>query len=97
MPRPEPAEIQSDSELRVLDPRSVFVHNDHLQGGVKKTRSCGMCANGLGSAYAPVKEAKPVDKENGVPESDGADEEKDATHSRDFRDYTPSADDQLLG
>lgn len=97
MPRSEPEEIQSGGVVRMLDVRAVFVHNDHLQSGIRKARRCPMCAKGLDGAYAAVEGAKSVDKKDEVSAGDGADKEEDAAHTRDFRDYTPGEADQLLG
>ncbi len=96
MQRQEPSEIQSGGVVRLLNAGAVFVHNNHLQSGLRKTRSCGLCTTGLAGAYAAVKEKQPVDKEDGVPKGDGADRDGDPAYSRDFRDYTPEPENQLL-
>ncbi len=88
MQRQESEEIQKDSVVRVLSPGFVYIHNNHLQSGLRTARSCGLCAAGLAVAYETVAQEKPVDSTDGVSESDGADKEGDAAHSRDYGDFT---------
>lgn len=89
----ELGEIQKHSVVRVLNAGPVFVHNNHLQGGFRKAKRCGVCAKGLGGAYETLKGADAVGGSASVPEGDGADQEKDAAPTRDYGDYTPGQED----
>ncbi len=78
MQRQEPNEIQENRVSGVLEPGPVFVHNRHLQSGVRTSGRCGVCATGLDSILTPVANVAAPAKDE-VAESDGGDEKGDAT------------------
>ncbi len=96
MQRQEPDEIQKDGVVRLLDVGAVLVHHNHLQGGFRTARACGVCTKGLDGAYAPSESQKPVGKQAGVPEGDRKDKAGDAAPPRAYGDYTPGEADKLL-
>ncbi len=81
MSRPEHEKVQSDSDERYLSVTSIGVHNNHLQSGVLKTRSCRVCAEGLGGIVAKAAPRLPNPEPEPVVESNGADKKGDPPYA----------------
>ncbi len=96
MQRQESEAVQKHGDVRMLDVGAVLVHNNHLQGGFRTSRACGVCSKGLAGAYASLEKTQPVGKPTGVSEGNGKDKEGDAPSAPVYGDYTPGKEDQLL-
>ena len=79
MQRQDEITLRGEGSDRLLSLESVRVHHAHIQGGLSASRSCGICAEGLGGAMAEDKTYAPPEPE--VAPSDGGDEKDDASPS----------------
>ncbi len=73
----EQPEVQSSGRDRVLDFEAILLHNNHLQGGFRKARRCGVCRKGLAGTVEETPQIITVDAETGVAQGNGGDEKED--------------------
>jgi len=79
MSRQEHGSVQNPGPDRVLRLGTLNIHNHHVQRGRRTARTCRVCSEGLESVLAPVVQATTGDEKPSDLESDGADEEGDAS------------------
>ncbi len=72
-------QVQTSGVIRRLVLGPLFVHNNHISGGFRTAKGCGVCAEGLAAAIETTEETPAGDRRDGVVASDGADQKGSAT------------------
>ncbi len=97
MPEQERTTIQSDRGNRMLNLDAIMLHNNHLQGGRRKTKRCSVCAQGLAGVMEGPAQGSSVDEKPKVAEGDGKDQKGNTALPPDSGIDTRGEADKLLG
>ncbi len=97
MPEQERTTFQGDRGSRMLNLDAIMLHNNHLQGGRRKTKRCSVCAQGLAGVMEGPPQGSAVDEKPKVAEGDGTDQTGNPALPSDRGTDTRGEADKLLG